>query len=149
MAETLTVTPFRMLADMRDCREIAIRCWDHAVADRLLDQISEGFYLVARIDGRPVGFTGARQSYLAPNTWEIPWIAVDPAHHGKHIGSELLAQLIHELTYIRRAHLIFTVTKRTSFFASCVHDLKRFEVVQSYEDGWCLMSLQAGPVVGI
>lgn len=127
-------------ADIRACADIAIACWSHKVADSLVNQISEGYYFVADIDGVVVGFVGSRRSYLMHNAWEIPWIAVSPDHQGKRIGFQLMYDLMDELCLDRRAALILTITQRTNFFGNWL------DLTRTFNDGWALMTRQLRPV---
>lgn len=131
---------FQCLHDIRACADIAVACWNHNVADKVVHQIIEGYYLVAEIDDHVVGFTGARRSYLAPDVWEIPWIAVSPDHQGKRIGFQLMYDLMDELCLDRRAALILTITQRTNFFGNWL------DLTRTFNDGWALMTRQLRPV---
>jgi N-acetylglutamate synthase-like GNAT family acetyltransferase len=137
----MLIRPLQCLRDHRPIADIAIQCWNHNVADKVIEQIAEGYYLVAEIDGHVAGFTGARKSYLVPNAWEIPWIAVSPDHQGKQVGSALLGHLTDELNNLRRASLVLAMTQRIYFFESA-----GFDVVQFYNDGWALMTMPLRPV---
>lgn len=137
----MLIRPFCCMKDIRACADIAISCWNHNTADRVVEQITDGYYLVAEIDGHVVGFVGARKSFVAPNAWEIPWIAVSPDHHGMNIGSMLLNHILVELINQRRAALILTMTQRTKFFGN-----GGFKIVETYNDDWSLMTVSLKPI---
>lgn len=122
--------------DKMACMAIAEQCWDRQAAERLGKQIGDGYYYVAEIDERIVGFSGVRASHIMRGAWEVPWIAVAPGHQGSGVGSAVLEAALN-LAGKKLASLISLITQKPRFFEKF-----GFRTVQFYNDGWQLMTVQ-------
>jgi ribosomal protein S18 acetylase RimI-like enzyme len=69
--------------------------------DALHDGTLIGPHLVRVIageaDDHPLGWAYAAESTTAPGVWDVWWIGVDPAAHGRGVGTELLDSLEREM----------------------------------------------------
>lgn len=95
LISTVTIDPMTD-ADVKQIAEIERHCYalpwhENAYHTEIANRCA--VYLVARVDGEPVGYAGM---WVVMDEAHITTIAVDPPHRGRHIGERLLHSLLSE-----------------------------------------------------
>jgi D-alanine-D-alanine ligase len=102
-AAPLTFRDEPRAADLARIREIVdatgfFSAEESNVAIELLDDrlargpASDYRFLIAELDGRIVGYTAYGRVPLTRSSWDVYWLAVDPAAQGRGIGAALFAE---------------------------------------------------------
>lgn len=89
-------------------------------------------YFVVEVDQRVVAGGGINY-FPAERTARLSWDLVDPAFHGRQIGSALVQ---HRLAVVRSNQLVDTVIVRTSQLAESFYQKQGFQRIHFQADFW-------------